>query len=88
MIYRLIGRYLLKTSQLSLVNIIAGKRIVPEFMPTVRDTSEVARVASRLLTDQTWRKLMIEQLNDTVRPLEQTHASENVCRMMLQMLGP
>ena len=59
----------MKTPHLSLVNILAGRRIVPEFMPFVRDTGAVARVASRLLTDQDWRELMIAQLDEVVRPL-------------------
>jgi lipid-A-disaccharide synthase len=80
------GRFVLKTPHLSLVNILAGRRIVPEFMPFVRDTGEIARVAGRLLTDQDWRKLMIAQLDEVVRPLEDSNASENVCRIIREML--
>jgi lipid-A-disaccharide synthase len=80
------GRFILKTPHLALVNILAGRRVVPEFMPVVRDTDELARVASRLLTDQDWRKLMIAQLDEVVRPLENSNASENVCRIIREML--
>ncbi len=86
MLYGPFGRFLLKTPHLSLVNILAGRRIVPEFMPFVRDTNEVAHVASRLLTDEAWRKLMIEQINEVVEPLETSNASENVCRIIKEML--
>ena len=79
--------FILKTPHLSLVNILAGRRIVPEFMPVVRDTDEVARVASRLLTDQDWRELMTAQLDEVVRPLEDSNASENVCRIIREMLN-
>ncbi len=85
-LYRPFGRFVLKTPHLSLVNILAGRRIVPEFMPFVRDTGAVARVASRLLTDQDWRELMIAQLDEVVRPLENSNASENVCRIIREML--
>jgi lipid-A-disaccharide synthase len=86
-LYPLFGRYIVKTPHLSLVNILAGRRIVPEFMPYVRDTAEVARVAGQLLVDETWRKIMVEQLGETVRPLEKTNASSNVCRIIREMLN-
>jgi lipid-A-disaccharide synthase len=86
-LHRPFGHLVLKTPHLSLVNILAGRRIVPEFMPVVRDTDEVARVAGRLLTDQGWRKLMIAQLDEVVGPLENSKASENVCRIIQEMLN-
>ena len=86
-LYPLLGRFIVKTPHLSLVNILAGRRVVPEFMPFVRDTAEVARVAARLLTDVTWRKIMVEELDEIVRPLEKTEASTNVCGIIREMLG-
>lgn len=86
-IHRPLGRFILKTPHLSLVNILAGRRVVPEFMPFVRDTDELARVIGRLLTDEGWRRLMTAQLDEIVRPLEGTSASENVCRIMKEMLA-
>lgn len=86
-LHRLFGRFVLKTPHLSLVNILAGRRVVPEFMPFVRDTDEVARVAGRLLTDEVWRRLMIEQIDEVARPLESTTASERVCGMIETMLA-
>jgi lipid-A-disaccharide synthase len=85
-LYRPLGRLILKTPHLSLVNILAGRRVVPEFMPFVRDLDQVARVTRRLLTDDGWRNLMIAQIDEVVRPLENTSASDNVCRIMEQML--
>jgi len=86
-LYRPFGRFVVKTPHLSLVNILAGRRVVPEFMPFVRDTDEVARVVGRLLTDEGWRRLMIDQIDEVVRPLETAPASENVCRIMKEMLN-
>jgi lipid-A-disaccharide synthase len=84
--YRLFGRLVLKTPHLSLVNILAGARVVPEFMPLVSDPDSVAAVAGQLLTDQTWRRVMVRQLDELVRPLEESQASVNVCRMIAQLL--
>ena len=86
-LYDLIGRRVLKTPHLSLPNILAGSRIVPEFMPFVRDVEAVAQVASRLLTDEAWRSLMIHQLDETIGPLERSNASENVCNMIGRLLA-
>jgi len=86
-LYRPLGHFVLKTPHLSLVNILAGRRVVPEFMPFVRDTHEVARVAGQLLTDVTWRQLMVRQIDEIVRPLESSTASESVCRMIAAMLS-
>ena len=86
-LYDLIGRRVLKTPHLSLPNILAGSRIVPEFMPFVRDVEAVAQVASRLLSDEAWRSLMIHQLDETIGPLERSNASENVCGILGRLLA-
>ena len=86
--YRLFGRFILQTPHLSLLNILAGARVVPEFMPFVRDVGQVAAVAGQLLTDATWRDLMVRQIDEVVRPLESSEASVSVCRLMGEMLGP
>ena len=84
--HALFGRFILKIRHLSLLNILANQRIVPEFMPFIRNTNEIAHVARQLLTDQTWRDLMVKQIDEIVAPLENTTASENVCRMIAEML--
>jgi len=86
-IHPLLGRYIIKTPHLSLVNILGKRRIVPEFMPFIRDTEEIARVARQLLDDESWRSLMIAQLEEIVRPLEDADADTNVCRIIREMLS-
>jgi lipid-A-disaccharide synthase len=85
-LYRFLGRLIIDTPHLSLVNILAGARVVPEFMPSVPDLGAVAAVAGQLLTDATWRNLMVRQIDAVVRPLENSTASANVCRLMAEML--
>jgi lipid-A-disaccharide synthase len=75
-------RRLVKTPHLCLVNILARRRIVPEFMPFVPDVAPVARVARDLLDDQAWRDLMMRQLDEIVGPLEQSDASSGVCNLI------
>jgi lipid-A-disaccharide synthase len=85
--YRLFGRWVLTTPHLALVNVLAGARVVPEFMPFVRDTRAIAEVAARLLVDADWRRLMVRQLDEAVRPLATSWASERVCEIMGEMLS-
>jgi lipid A disaccharide synthetase len=84
--YRVAGRFVIRLPHLSLVNILSGARVVPEFMPFIRDLAPVADVARQLLRDETWRTVMVNQLDELVRPLEDSRASENVCAMMADML--
>lgn len=79
---RTIGRRFIRTPHLSLVNLLANARVVPEFMPAMPDPDAVAHVAAQLLHDLTWRRLMIDQLDALVRPLTATRASARVCELM------
>jgi lipid-A-disaccharide synthase len=78
-------RFLIKTPHFALVNILAGARIVPEFVPCVRDPDAVATLAARLLDDPTWRRLMIRQLGEVVAPLAATSPSARVCDIIEQL---
>ncbi len=86
-LYRTLGRWLIRTPHLCLVNILAGRRVVPEFMPYVPDVAAVAKVADVLLSDAIWRELMVRQLDEIVRPLEQSKASAAVCAIIDEMLS-
>ncbi len=85
--HRLLGRFVLRAPHLSLVNILAQARVVPEFMPFVRDVAAVAAVAGQLLTDETWRQVMVQQIDAVVRPLETSDASARVCALAAELLG-
>lgn len=77
-----LGRFVLRTPHLSLLNILARRRIVPEFMPRVPDRQAVARVAAGLLRDGVWRAQMIADIGEIVRPLERSDASARVCELL------
>jgi lipid-A-disaccharide synthase len=81
------GGLILKLPHLSLVNILAKGRVVPEFMPFLREAGPVAELAARLIEDEDWRDLMVEQIDRAARPLEGSRASEHVCAIMAEMLG-
>lgn len=85
--HRTLGRFVLTTPHLSLVNILAGRRIVPEFMPYVPRPEPIARVAEQLLADLPWLRLMQLQLAEITAPLANSQASTRVCELMAEMLA-
>lgn len=84
--YRLFGRFLINLPNLSLVNILAGQRVAPEFMPFVTDTAPIADVAAQLLTDSVWRDVMVRQLDELVTPLERSDASRRVADLAASLV--
>lgn len=85
--YQALGRYVVTTPHLSLVNLLAGRRVVPEFMPFVHDVEAVASVADALLRDERWRRLIVRQLDELVAPLERTRASDAVCDILERLVS-
>lgn len=85
--YRLGGHRLLTTPHLALVNILAGARIVPEFMPFVPDPSQVAETVDQLLASPADRAKMTARLQDVIRPLRDSRASARVCDLISAILA-
>jgi lipid-A-disaccharide synthase len=85
--YRLVGRWLIRTPHLSLVNILAGRRIVPEFMPYYTTTDPIAAAALELLGDPALRAETTKNLTDAVGPLLQPGASDNAAALLLGMIA-
>ncbi len=83
--YHLIARWLISTPYLSLPNILAGKEIVPEFMPYYRSTDPIAGKAIGLLQSEPQRREMIENLTSITQPFHQKNASENAAKMLLEL---
>ena len=54
MVWRLFVKYMMRTRNLSLVNIIAGRGIVPELMPFFSNRNEVVRSAMSVIRDYGW----------------------------------
>jgi len=84
-LHRRLGRYVVRTPHLSLVNILARARVVPEFMPTVPEPRRVAEVLIRLWRDAFWRSQMAREIDRVIRPLESPGASERVCALIEEL---
>jgi lipid-A-disaccharide synthase len=85
--YHLIGRWMIRTPHLSLPNILAGREIVPEFMPYYRSTAPIAARAIELLSRSELRERMVGDLRTIVEPLREARASQGTAEMLLGMIS-
>ncbi|MCO6438884.1 MAG: lipid-A-disaccharide synthase [Phycisphaerae bacterium] len=86
MMYHLVGRWMVRTPHLSLPNILAGRRIVPEFMPYYRSTDPISAAALELLTNDEVRSRTVEDLRVITEPLRGTDASSRTTGILMQMI--
>lgn len=85
--YRLVGRWLVRTPQLSLVNILAGRRIVPEFMPYYTSTVPIAAESLDILANEARRDTMRVDLDAVIRSLGAGNAARTTAEMALEMIN-
>jgi len=85
--YHMLGRWLLHTKYLSLVNILAGRAMVPEFMPYYSDIAPITATALDLLGDDDRRARMSAELGDLVAPLAHAGASNRTAGLLLELVA-
>jgi len=87
--YHLLARWLIRTPHLSLVNILAGRRLVPELMPWHGDVPALTRTVLEAMQDlggllETRQELL--GLVDPLRPADgrpaADHAADIICRLL------
>lgn len=71
---------------IGLVNIVAGKRIVEEFIQKQADPMAIAQEITHILNDDDYRKNMIEELKQVKEKMGDGGASENVAQLIKEML--
>lgn len=86
-LYHLAGRWMIHTPHLSLPNILAGREVVPEFVPYHTSSLPIAKRALELLQSDEQRRRMTDELTELVAPLRNSHASARVAAMLLDMVG-
>ena len=85
-LWHLLGRWLIKTKYLSLVNILAGKELVPEFMPYFSSIEPITQKCKQFLGDRDKLAQTSAELIKLVEPLAGKKACEEVARMVVEML--
>jgi lipid-A-disaccharide synthase len=85
-LWHIAGRFLVKTRNLSLVNILAGRELVPEFMPYFTSIEPIVDTIERLLEDKDKLAQISEELIELVVPLAEKKAGEEVAKIVIEML--
>jgi len=88
LLWHLVGRWLVTTKYLSLVNILARHELVPEFMPYFDSVDPIEAKIEYLLAA---KDLLIRTSSDLVEltsPLTTKHPSKRVAQILSQMLNP
>ncbi len=87
-LYHLIAKHLIKTQFLSLINILANRQLVPEFMPYIKDKQLVVTKAIDMLKNQeTTEKLKIE-LKNLIATLDTTsNPAKNAANLAINLIA-
>ncbi len=85
-LWHLVGRWLVTTRYLSLVNILGGKELVPEFMPYFGSIDPIVKAIERLLEEGGELARLSSSLAKLTEPLAQKNARQEVARIALEML--
>jgi len=82
-----VGKALIKVPHIGLVNLIAGKRAVPELIQHEASPEEIARQVLSLLTDPDKLKRMKDDLAEVTRRLGEAGASDKVAQIVWGLLS-
>jgi len=80
-----IMKRLIKIPDVSLVNIVAGKRVVPEFIQHDAVPDDMAQALLTLLTNSDKRHLMLQELKVVKQRMGDSGASMRVARLIQQL---
>jgi lipid-A-disaccharide synthase len=85
-LWHLLGRWLLTTKHLSLVNILANKELVPEFMPYFGSIKPIVETIEPLLEDRDNLAQISSELIQLAEPLTEKKACREVAGIVVEML--
>jgi lipid-A-disaccharide synthase len=83
----MIARRLVKIPYVGLVNVVAGEKIVPEFIQKDCNSDLVAEEIKLFFSDDGYKKRMLEQLSSVKEKLGSTGASKEVATTALGMIA-
>ncbi|OHB73982.1 MAG: lipid-A-disaccharide synthase [Planctomycetes bacterium RBG_16_55_9] len=85
-LWHLFGRWLVKTRYLSLVNILSGRELVPEFMPCFSSIDPIVASIERLIEDRGELARLSRELTELTLPLSRKKARDEVAKIAVEML--
>ena len=86
LLWNLVGKRLVKTKYLSLVNILSQKELVPEFMPYFSSVAPIVDACEKYLHSPEKMVNLSAELAELVKPLADGSASQNVANMVIELL--
>ena len=87
LMWHLVGKRLVRLPHLSLVNILAGKELVPEFMPYFTSLDPIIHRTHGMLCTTSRLSQTSQSLLELVRPMTQRRASDAVADIVQEMLA-
>ena len=87
--YNILGRWVVKTPHLSLVNILAGRRIIPELMPWHGSARQLTSMVMDSMDDLGYLYEVRQELldvTDSLRGDGDSTASDNAARLVAEVL--
>jgi len=85
-LWHLFGRWLIKTRYLSLVNILSGRELVPEFMPYFTSIEPVVADIEQFMENKDQLAQISGELTKLTEPLAKKKAREEVAKIAIEML--
>jgi lipid-A-disaccharide synthase len=85
-LWHLFGHMIIKTKYLSLVNILAGRELVPEFMPYFTSIEPIVASIERLLQNRDKLAQLSSELTKLTKPLAEKKACREVAKTAVEML--
>jgi lipid-A-disaccharide synthase len=85
-LWHLFGRWIIKTRYLSLVNILAGRELVPEFMPYFTSIEPIIKSIEKLLEKKDKLAQLSSELTGLIKPLAEKKACREVAKITVEML--
>jgi lipid-A-disaccharide synthase len=82
----LIAKNLVKIPDIGLVNVVAGRRIAPEFVQSSCDADKIAAEISKYFSDRAFRDKIAEDLKGVRSKLGERGASQKAAESILRML--
>ena len=79
-------RYVLKVKYISLVNLIAGREVVRELVADTMTVAQIRTELGRILTDERWRREMLEGYADVAARLGEPGAPAKAARLICGLL--